>query len=329
MFKHIKFAVLKSVAVAAVLTTLTPASHAADWPELKPIRVIVPWSPGGVADYLGRQLSDSLSKQLGQVVIVENKPGAGTNIGSTEVARAEPDGYTLLLASSANAANMSLYKDMRYDAVKDFVPVSLLGYTPMVLVGNPGLEPKSLKDLISYSHKNPEEITYASAGVGSPAHLAGESFKAEADVDWLHVAYKGAGPAITDLMGGQVQMMFTNVPASIGGITSGKLHAYAITGQNRSIALPDVPTFAEAGLENYDASGWYGIVAPAGTPEAITQKLYEEIKQALLEPARAESIRKQGVELVVSSPEELKNKISEDIKFYDVLTKKIGIQSNL
>jgi len=324
---------IKSVAacVIPVLCALAswPVAAQASWPNAKPISLIVPWSPGGVADFLGRQLADSLTKQLNQTVIVENKPGAGTNIGSADVANAAPDGYTLLLASSANAANMSLYKRMRYDTRTDFTPVTLVGYTPMVLVANPSVRQETLLELIAHSKDHPGEIAYASAGAGSPAHLAGELFKHETKVDWLHIPYKGAGPAITDLMGGQVQTMFTNVPASLGGIRSGKLRAFAITGEHRSPALPDTPTFAEAGLPSFPATGWYGVFAPVGTPEKIVQKLNMEIEQALTSPDQKKRVTDQGVEISILGPDEFKVLVASDIEFYRELTEEIGIRSNL
>jgi len=270
----------------------------------------------GVADFLGRQLSAALTKRLGQQVIVENKPGAGTNIGSDLVAKAAPDGYTLLIASSNNAVNMSLFPSNPYDTARDFAPVALLGFTPMVLLANPGVPAADLGEFMRFAQAHPSKLAAASAGNGSPSHLAAVAFERAANVRLHHIPYKGAAPAVTDLLGGQVQVLFTNVAASIAHIRSGKLKAYAITGQRRNPALPDVPTFAEAGLPSYDATGWYGLVAPRQTPPAVLAKLSAAVAQVMAEPAFADRLTQQGVEIGTGGPREFATLIQRDIDKY-------------
>ena len=314
-------------AVLGLLLALVPAFATAQgaWPARQPIRLVVPWPPGGVADYLSRQIGEPLGRSLGQQVLVENRPGAATNLGSEQVAKAAPDGYTLLLASSANAANMTLFRKLGYDSGTDFAPVALLGYTPMVLVVNPGVPAPDLRQFLELAKKASPKLAYASAGSGSPAHLAGEQFKRTAGVDLLHVPYKGAGPAVTDLIGGQVQALITNIPAIIGAVKGGKLRALAITGSARSPALPDLPTFAEAGLPQYDATGWYGIVAPKGTPPEVTGRLAEEIDRVLNGPAMAREVQMRGVETRRVLTDAFQKLIRDDIAAYRKLIQEAGI----
>ena len=289
----------------------------------------MPWPPGGVADFLGRLLGDTLTQQLGQQVIVDNRAGAGTNIGSEAVAKADADGYTLLMASSSNAANMTLFKKMNYDAARDFAPVALVAYTPMVLVMHASVPANNLEELLRYAKANPGKLLYASAGNGSPAHLAAEKLVRVADIKMVHVPYKGAAPALTDLIGGQVQLLLTNVPASLGFIKSGKLKALAITGQNRSPALPDTLTFAEAGLPAYDANAWYGLVAPRGTPAPVVQRLAGAVGKALADPVISKKLEQQGAEAVLNgSPESFGKLIAEDIARYRKLINDAGITAD-
>jgi tripartite-type tricarboxylate transporter receptor subunit TctC len=301
-------------------------AQAAEWPKKQPIKLVVPWPPGGVADFLGRLIGESLGQQLGQQVIVDNKAGAGTNIGSDAVAKADPDGYTLLMGSSNNAVNMTLFKKMSYDIERDFAPVALVGHTPMVLVTHPAVPARDLGEFLRYARANPDKLLYASAGNGSPAHLAAEIFKRTAGVKMVHVPYKGAAPAVTDLIGGQVQVLITNVPASVGHIRSGKLKALAITGRARSSALPELPTFAEAGLPAYDASAWYGILAPKGTPAAITSALAAAVTKSLNDPNLARKLVEQGVVAAApTSPEGFAKLIAEEVVAYRRLINDIGV----
>lgn len=319
-------ATLVATTLAIALCGLSASAQAQDYPKKQTIKLVVPWPPGGVADFLGRLVGDSIGQQLGQQVIVENRAGAGTNIGSDAVAKADSDGYTLLMASSNNAVNMTLFKKMSYDTARDFEPVAIVGYTPMVLVIHPSVPATDLASFLRYAKANPGKMAFASAGNGSPAHLAAEILERRADIKMVHVPYKGAAPAVSDLIGGQVQLLVTNVPASVGHIRSGKLKALAISGKTRSPALPEVPTFAEAGLPSYDANAWYGIVAPKGTPPAIVATLAGAVAKALADPALSKRIEQQGVEAVhKSSPEAFAKVIADDIVSYRQLIKDVGV----
>lgn len=318
-------AVCLGAALAFGLVGFAPLAHAQEWPKKQAIKLVVPGPPAGVADFLARLLADSLTRQLGQQVIVENRAGAGTNIGSDAVAKSDPDGYTLLIASSANTANMTLFKKMPYNTARDFSPVAVLGYTPMVLVAHPSVPAKDLGELVRHAKANPGKLLLASAGNGSPAHLAGEKLQRTAGIQLTHVPYKGASLAVTDLIGGQVQVLMTNVPASVGHIKAGKLKALAITGKSRSPALPDVPTFAEAGLPAYDANAWYGLVAPKDTPAPIVKRLADAVAKMLAEPGIAQKIEQQGVIAARSSPESFAALIGEDIASYRKLITESGI----
>jgi tripartite-type tricarboxylate transporter receptor subunit TctC len=298
---------------------------AAETYPTRPIKIIVPWPAGGVADFLARISADGLSKKLGQPVIVEDRPGAGTNIGSELVAKASPDGYTLLLSSSTNAVNMTLYKNMPYDTVKDFAPISLLAMVPNILVVYPKVPVHSVTELIDYAKANPNKVTYASAGNGSPAHLAAEEFKQLAHVDMLNVTYKGAAPAVTDLIGGYVDVMFTNIPASLGSIKAGQVRAVAIGSKTRSPALPELPTIAESGIPGYEAVAWYGLESPARTPKEIIERLYGALSQVLKSPDTRQRLVQEGTEPIVSSPDALADRIGADVVSYRNLIQTSGI----
>jgi tripartite-type tricarboxylate transporter receptor subunit TctC len=279
----------------------------------------------GVADFLARISADGLSKKLGQPVVVEDRPGAETNIGSELVAKASLDGHTLLLSSSTNAVNMTLYKNMPYDTVRDFAPISLLAMVPNILVVNPKVPVHSVTELIDYAKANPNKVSYASAGNGSPAHLAAEEFKQLAHVDMLNVTYKGAAPAVTDLIGGYVDVMFTNIPASLGSIKAGQVRAVAIGSKTRSPALPELPTIAESGIPGYEAVAWYGLETPAGTPKEIIERIYGVLSQVLKSPDIRQRLVQEGTEPVVSSPDALADRIGADIVSYRNLIQTSGI----
>jgi tripartite-type tricarboxylate transporter receptor subunit TctC len=290
--------------VAAALLGLMPfVAPAQDFPR-KPIRMIIPYPPGGPTDILGRIVAQNLSERLGQQVVVENKPGASGMIGADLVAKAPPDGYTLLANASIHVINASLYKKPTYDAIKDFTPVSLIADVPLVLVVPPELPVKSVKDLIALAKSKSGKLNFASSGNAAAPHLAGEAFKIATGVDMQHVPYKGSGPALTDLMGGQVQLMFDSLPSSISHVKSGKLRAIAVTTAKRSSALPSVPTIAESGVPGFDISTWYGVWAPAGTPKEIVSRLSGEIAKIVKLPDVRERLSGLGAEPVGSSPDE-------------------------
>jgi tripartite-type tricarboxylate transporter receptor subunit TctC len=285
-----------ALAVAAViaLVATAPATAQAAFPS-KPVRLVVPFPPGGTTDILARAVAQKLSDAWGQQVIVDNRPGAGGNIGSELVAKAAPDGYTLLMGTvGTHAINPSLYSKMPYDNVKDFVPVILVAGVPNVLVVNPSLPVNSVQELIAYGKANPGKLNFASSGNGTSIHLSGELFRTMTGVQMTHVPYKGSAPALTDLVGGQVQLMFDNLPSSLPFIKAGKLRALAVTSTARSVTLPDLPTLAESGLPGFEASSWFGILAPARTPGDIVAKINGAVAAWLASPEAKEKLAGQG-----------------------------------
>lgn len=278
---------------------------AQDYPT-KPIRMIVPFSAGGTTDIFARLMAEQLTKSLGQTVIVENKAGAGGNSGADNVAKAEPDGYTLVMGTvGTHAINSALYAKMPYDTAKDFVPVAFVAGVPNVLEVNPQkVKAKTVQEFIAEAKAAKPPLTMASSGNGTSIHLSGEMFKQATGVDLTHVPYRGSGPAVNDLVGGQVDVMFDNLPSSIGQIRAGNLRAIAVTSAQRSPALPDVPTIAESGLPGFDASSWFGLFAPAGTPKPIVDKLNAAVNKALEEPAVKQRYAEVGAEMRIMTPSE-------------------------
>ena len=304
---------------AACLATLV--AHAADFPT-KPVTMVVPFSPGGPTDAMARTLAAAV--KLGQPVIVENRTGAGGNIGAEAVARAERDGHTLLFGTSGPLAiNVSLYRKMGYDPVKSFAPVIQIGHLPNVLVVNPSVPAKTVKALIAYGKANPGKLSYASSGNGASSHLAGVLFNNVAGTDFVHVPYKGTGPALTDLLGGQVAMTFTDVLTALPYIKAGKLRALGVTTSERSQVLPDVPTVAEQGLAGFDVSVFFGLVVPTGTPKDVIDKLNRAFADALKQPEVRKTLLAQGLEFAPSTaPEQLAGFIqSEVVKWRSVVQK--------
>ena len=288
--------------LSLVGTLLPPAANAQGaWPS-KPVRIVVPFAAGGTTDILARSLAPELQRAFGQPLIVENKPGAGGNNGANEVAKAMPDGYTLLMGTvGTHAINAALYSKMPYDHVKDFVPITLVAGVPNVLVMNPANAQKygagNVAGLIRYAKANPGKLNMASSGNGTSIHLAGELFKSMTGTFMLHIPYRGSGPALIDLMGGSMDLMFDNLPSALPHIKSGKLKGIAVTSAVRSAALPDVPTVEEAGgpaLKGFEASSWFGLLAPAGMPAEIVQRLQTESAKALGSAALKERLQAQG-----------------------------------
>ena len=317
-----RFFKLGLMCVAAMFTLSSQAASA--WPD-KPITLVVPWPAGGVADLVARIFAQQVGEPLGETVIVQNRPGAGTNIGSAYVAEAKPDGYTLLLASSNNAVNTFLFSNMPYDPIKSFVPISLLVNVPNILVVHPSAaHANSITKLIDYAKAHPDELTYASAGNGSPAHLAAEGFKSAAGVKIRNITYKGAAPAVTDVMAGRVSMIFTNIPASLSAIQSGTLLPLGIGSKERSPMLPDVPTISESGLPGYEANAWYGLMAPAGTPPEVINRLQEALA-AMRKPEVTKLLQERGTDPVISTPEVLEKQLQTDLQVYGPLIKAAGI----
>jgi tripartite-type tricarboxylate transporter receptor subunit TctC len=302
-----------AVTIAATAFVISPRTEAQDYPT-KPVRMVVPFTPAGTTDILARIVSQKLSEAWGQQVVVENRPGAAGNLGSDIVAKAAPDGYTLLMGTvSSHGINPTLYKKMPYDAVKDFQPVTLVALVPNMLVVHPSVEAKNVQELIALAKKNPGKLNVASSGSGTSIHLSAELFKTLTGVDMLHVPYKGSGPAVTDLTGGQVQLMFDNMPSSIEHVRAGKLRALGVTTAKRSPAMPDLPTIAEQGVPGYEATSWFGVMAPAGTPKPIVDKLSQQIAKDIKSPSGIKLLAEQGAEAVGNTPDEFAAFIKAEI----------------
>ena len=314
----------------ALASTTLPAAHAqapaASWPS-KPIRWVVPFPPGGAMDAIARTLGEKAGKTLGQPFVIENKPGAGGNIGADFVAKQPGDGYTLMITSIGMATNKPLYGKLSYDPIKDFAPVSLLAVVPNVLVTN-ATQPdvKTAKDVIAAARKTPGKLTYASAGNGTSIHLAGEVFTSLAQVDMLHVPYKGSGPAVSDLLGGQVNYMFDSITSARPHIESGKLRALGVTTAKRSKTLPNVPTLAEAGLPGYEVSPWFAVFMPAATPKDIVAKVNAALLEAMNDPDVVKRFETIGAEPVGSTPEEMAQHLARESERWTKLIQERGIK---
>jgi tripartite-type tricarboxylate transporter receptor subunit TctC len=290
--------------LGAGLTSSLPAAAQSAYPS-KNITIVVPFPPAGTTDLLARIVGQALSVELGQTVVIENKGGAGGNIGGQLVAKAAPDGYTLLMGTvGTHAINSSLYKKMPFDAIKDFAPLSRVANVPNMLVVNPSQPYKTVAELIAYVKANPGKVSYASSGNGTSIHLSGELFNSMAKIEMQHVPYKGSGPALIDLIGGQTNVMFDNMPSSIQHVRSGKLRAVAVTTAQRSPELPNLPTIAESGLPGFEATSWFGLLAPAGTPPAVISKLSQAIIKVLGQADVKKRISEQGGEVVSETPEQ-------------------------
>ena len=289
---------------AIVLAAVLAGAFAQAYPT-KPVTIIVPWPPGGPSDIAARPMAKALTDEMKQTFIIDNRGGAGGNIGTAMVAKAAPDGYTLLITSSAPIViNPSLYKQMPFDPQKDLAPITNLLRVPLILAVHPSVPAKNLQELIAYVNSQKGKVQYASAGNGTPQHLTGELFKATAKLDMIHVPYKGSAPAITDLIGGHVPIMFDSAIAILPHIKGGKVKAIAITSAKRSSILPDVPTFGEAGMKGFESYAWYGFFAPAKTPKEIVAKLNADALKAMKQPEWQKVLADTGSENVGESPEQ-------------------------
>jgi tripartite-type tricarboxylate transporter receptor subunit TctC len=299
--------------MAAALACAATFAFAQGYPE-KPIRFVVGFTPGGPSDILARALGQKLGERWNQQVVIENRPGAGGNVAAEAVAKSAPDGYTWLLGNnSILATNQSLYRRLGYDPVKDFAPVSLVAVQPNILVVNPEVPANSVMDLISLARKHPGKLNYASSGSGAAAHLAGELFKTMTGVDLVHVPYKGAQPALTDVIAGQVQVMFATSASVIPFIKAGKLRALAVTTAQRSASVPELPTVAEAGVPGFEAITWHGVVVPAATPAPLIERLNRDIVGVLRMPDLRERLATLGAEVVAGTPHEFTEYIAAEI----------------
>jgi tripartite-type tricarboxylate transporter receptor subunit TctC len=318
------FGVIAITVLAALLDS--PAANAETYPA-RPIQVIVPFAGGSASDVVTRILLDRTSKSIGQPFIIDNRPGAGGNTGTLAAARATPDGYTLVGSGSGPvAANKTLYRDLGYDSEKDFEPVAMIGVFPIVIVASTKLPVKNLTEMIAYAKARPGELNYGSVGIGSSQHLAGAYFDQITGVKLTHVPYRNIAQYAPDLIAGTVPLGFQWLPNVLATLNSGGAKALAVASKKRMAALPDVPTTAEAGLPNYEASGWFVMLAPKGTPQPIVAKLNQELNAALSDPALRDKFTEQGAEAVVFTPDALGKFIaSEVIKWRDIITK-AGIQ---
>jgi tripartite-type tricarboxylate transporter receptor subunit TctC len=316
---------LLSALIGASALFTAQASHADAYPS-KPVRIIVPFAAGGVADALPRIVGQKLSEKWGEPVVIENRAGASGNIGMGEGARAAPDGYTLVLAPTGNlTVNPFLFK-LPFDTAKDFTPITVLATSPNVLVVHPSVPVKNFRELVAYAKANPGKLNFASPGEGSGAHLAGELLNIEAGINTQHVPYKGIAPAVTDLLGGQVQMMFAGISTVLQYIKGGKLIAIAIATSQRSALLPDVPTVAESGLAGFDVTSWYGLVVRAGTPADIVQKIYRDAAEALRNEEVRAKLAALGLEPMGNTPEQFEKLIASESRKWSDIVRKANIQ---
>jgi tripartite-type tricarboxylate transporter receptor subunit TctC len=302
--------------LVSLALALACAGAAAQGYPARPVRMLVGFTPGGGTDIMARFLAPRLSEYLGQQFVVENRPGAATNVATEMAARAPADGYTLLFTTTALAINASLYKNLGYDALRDLAPVSVLSESPNLLVAGPGLQAKDVRELVALARAKPGSLNYSTAGAGTSQHLAGELFKLRSKTDVVHVPYKGTAPALTAVMGGEVQYSFANVPAILAHVRSGRLRALAVAGARRSAQMPDVPTLKEAGVEGVEVPVWYALLAPAATPREIVKALADATAKAAHSPELGPRLLEQGAEPVGNSPEEFARLLRAEIAKY-------------
>ena len=322
VFSAIAFALLFgfSLVLAAEVTAAYPEPG-------KPIRMIVPFPPGGNTDIVARAIANELSKNLGVPLIIDNRGGAGSTLGTALAAKAPADGYTILMVSGAHTINPSMFKKLPYDSIKDFAGITLVADLPVALVVHPSVPAKTLKELIAYAKANPGKLNYASSGPGSIGHLSGELLSSMADIKIQHVPYKGSGPAVVDVLSGYVQMLLTSAATVMPHIKSGKLRAIALAGKNRSVGAPEIPTMIESGLPGYVVSGGFGLLAPAATPREIIKKLNAEAVKVVAMPEVRKRLANEGADPVGSTPEEYDAYIRSDIEKWIKVVEKAGIKA--
>jgi len=303
------------------------SAAAQDYPS-KPIRFVLPFPPGGGTDTLARIVGQKLGQDFGQTIVMDNRPGAGANIGADIAAHAPADGYTLLMGNVAHAVNVTLYRKLGYDLVKDFAPITLLASTPNILVVHPSVAAKSVQELIALAKSKPGQLNYASSGSGSSSHLAGELFKTMTGVNLVHVPYKGGGPAVTSLIAGETVVGFATAPSVLPHVKSGKLRALAVTSAKRSAAAAELPTIAESGVPGYEANTWYGVLAPRGTPAAIIARLNGEFIAIMQSPEIRERIAPLGYEPDTGTPQQFAAYIKSEIAKWGKVVKAAGIHAD-
>ena len=321
------FTRISSPVIVTLISSLVIAAPAAaqQYPS-RPIRVVVPFAPGGAVDLVARTLAPRLNEALGQPVVVDNRGGAGGTVGTDIVAKARPDGHTLLIASMGVAVNAVLYPKLPYDTLKDLAPVTTLGEQPNIVVVHPSVPVKSISDLLALAKSKPGQVTYASGGIGSNTHLVTVLFLQMAKVDMLHVPYKGLGPAIADLVGGQVQLAISNISTAVPHVKSGRLRLLAVTSGKRFPLFPDTPTVDEAGVKGYESSGWYGLWVTAGTPRSVVVRLNQETTTILNSAAVKDQFDSQGLQTIPTSPEAFGKRLREEIRKWGMVVKASGVK---
>jgi tripartite-type tricarboxylate transporter receptor subunit TctC len=314
------------LAVLVVSLSCAATGALAEYPD-KPVKIIVPYPPAGTTDILARLIAQRLAERLKQPFVIDNRPGAGGVIGSMAVAKSPPDGYTLLMATvNTHGINSALFKNLSYDAVKDFTPITIIGSTPNVLMVNPGVRAKNLDELLALARASPGSLNFGSTSQGGSPHMSGELLQAMTGVDIAHIPYKGAGPMLIDLIGGQVQMGFDNLPSSIGHIRSGKLRAIAVTTAKRFPGAPEIPTMAESGVPGYELSAWFGLLAPAATPKPVIDLLYRNIGDILKQPDMVKQLFELGAEPGGNTPDNFAQQIASDVEKWRKVVKATGVK---
>jgi tripartite-type tricarboxylate transporter receptor subunit TctC len=318
--------IVRAFYVAIAVLALLQTAYAEDFPA-RPIKILVGAPAGGTTDTMARAIADPIAAALKQPVLVENRPGAGGNLAAAAVAKSPPDGYTLLVSFSSHTINATLYPSLPYDPVADFTPITMIARVPSLLVGRANLPAKDLKELIVLAKAQPHRLTIGIGGIGSSLHLAGEKFKLMTGVDLLNVPYKGTSPALTDLLGGQIDLMFISVVTGTEQVRAGKLRAYGVTSDKRQTAFPDLPAIGEV-VPGFESTAWFGVFAPAHLPDAITEKLYATIAAALSEPRLREQLKTEGATAVGNTPKEFTAFVREDIERWAPVVKASGAKPN-
>jgi tripartite-type tricarboxylate transporter receptor subunit TctC len=318
--------IVRAFYVAIAVLALLQTAYAEDFPA-RPIKILVGAPAGGTTDTMARAIADPIAAALKQPVLVENRPGAGGNLAAAAVAKSPPDGYTLLVSFSSHTINATLYPSLPYDPVADFTPITMIARVPSLLVGRANLPAKDLKELIALAKAQPHRLTIGIGGIGSSLHLAGEKFKLMTGVDLLNVPYKGTSPALTDLLGGQIDLMFISVVTGTEQVRAGKLRAYGVTSDKRQTAFPDLPAIGEV-VPGFESTAWFGVFAPAHLPDAITEKLYATIAAALSEPRLREQLKTEGATAVGNTPKEFTAFVREDIERWAPVVKASGAKPN-
>ncbi len=319
---------ITALAAAIALAALPGVANAQDaWPNAKPIRLIVPFTPGGVTDTSGRLIAEHLGRRLGQQIVVDNKPGASGNIGTALAKTAAPDGYTLVLGFDGTMViNPHVFAKTPFDTLADFAPVGKIGNAVLILVANPELQAKTLQEVIALSKSDPNGLSYGTSGTGGTPHIAGELLKSRSGANLVHVPYKGGGQALTDVIGGTIPLVYTAVAGAYGHVKSGKLRAIAVSSAQRASALPEVPTFIESGVPDFVVDSWVGLFAPAGTPAAVLSRLNIELNAALADPAVVEKLRLMGIEATPGSADRFAEQVASDLARYGVVVKSANIR---